>query len=84
MLTGSAGGASRVVVGTLVQWHLETAVEIAEDVAAFATVMPTGEVAEVSLARGLVADRCFLVRLCVSRLTFCIHNFSSRWAHTFQ
>lgn len=63
MGAGAARHAARVVVGVLVQGHLKGAVGVAKDVAALAAVVAAREVAEVSLARGMVADGRLLVRL---------------------
>ena len=47
----------------LVKRHEESRVPVAEDVAAFAAVVPAGEVAERALAGRIIADRGFDIGL---------------------
>lgn len=61
MLAGAARSSPGVVVRILVQGNLKCAVDVTEDVTASATVVTAGEVIEVLLAPGIIANR----RLCV-------------------
>lgn len=59
----TARGATGVVVGVLIEWHVIAGVRIAEDIAALATVVPAVEVVEVTHAGWLIADRGLGVKL---------------------
>ena len=63
----TARGATGVVVGVLIEWHVIAGVRIAEDIAALATVVPAVEVVEVTHAGWLIADRGLGVKLVESR-----------------
>lgn len=56
-------GGAGVEVGVLVQRHGVRGVPVAEDVATASTVMATNEIVEAALARRVIADRGFRIRL---------------------
>ena len=63
MLTGSRAGAFGVVIGVLIEWDGVVGVRVAENIAAFATVMASIEVGEVAWTGGFVAHCGFRIGL---------------------
>lgn len=63
MLAGPALRAFRMVIGVLVERDEPKRVQVAEDIPASSTMMPSCEVSEMSRARDLIADISFGIGL---------------------